>query len=178
VGAVIHVDADFRFFAPTAPLFDEIGEASIAVSPHDFTPVFADLAVCGRFMNQGYLTRWPDRYSGVHVIRHPGVNLAYWNIATRGLSGVWRVIVDGRPLICYHFSGLFLDEAGVWRNARREFGANLAFAVDRIYAPFLREVEDTDRWLRRLDPQLGPIETGWLKEGEPVGRRQARDDGT
>jgi hypothetical protein len=216
VGAVIHVDADFRFFAPTAPLFDEIGEASIAVSPHDFTPVFADLAVCGRFnagfiywrhdatgvkcledyreeclawcephvepdgrfMNQGYLTRWPDRYSGVHVIRHPGVNLAYWNIATRGLSGVWRVIVDGRPLICYHFSGLFLDEAGVWRNARREFGANLAFAVDRIYAPFLREVEDADRWLRRLDPQLGPIETGWLNEGEPVGRRQARDDGT
>jgi hypothetical protein len=169
--AVAHVDADCYFFTSTAPLFDEIGPASIAVSPHDFSPVFEHLIVCGRFnagfiywrhdavglrclqdyredclawcescvgpdgrfMNQGYLTRWPERYPGVHVIRHPGVNLAYWNIAGRRLGGIWRVKVNGQPLIFYHFSGLFLDEAGIWRTARREFGANLSMALDRIY---------------------------------------------
>jgi hypothetical protein len=214
IRAIVHVDADCCFFASPAPLFDEIGDASVALSPHDFSPVFEELAVCGRFnagfiywrhdetgvrclhdyredclawceprvepdgrfMNQGYLVRWPDRYPGVHVIGHPGVNLAYWNIARRSLYGVWRVMVDGVPLVCYHFSGLFLDEAGVWRNARREFGANLEFAVARIYAPFLKDVDRADRWLRQINPELGPIDTGWLKDGEPVGHRPAADD--
>src|SRR5436853_347453 len=40
----------------------------------------------GRFMNQGYLTAWPQRYAGVHVIRHPGVNLAPWNIAGHSID--------------------------------------------------------------------------------------------
>jgi len=213
LSAIVHVDADCCFFASPSPLFEEIGGASIALSPHDFSPVFEDLLVCGRFnagfiywrhdadgvrcledyredclawceplvepdgrfMNQGYLTRWPDRYGAVHVIRHPGVNLAYWNIAHRRLYGVWRVLVGGSPLVCYHFSGLFLDQHGVWRNARREFGGNLAFAVERIYAPYLRDVDRADRWLRARDPGLGPIDTGWLKDGEPVGRRQLAD---
>jgi hypothetical protein len=208
IEAVIHMDADCCFFASPAPLFEEIGEASIALSPHDFSPVFEELIVCGRFnagfiywrhdavglrclqeyredcltwcephlepdgrfMNQGYLTGWPDRYSGVHVIQHPGVNLAYWNIARRQLSARWRVRVDGSPLICYHFSGLFRDANGIWRGARREFGPNLAIALDRIYAPYLKQVERTDRSLRRRNPGLAPLESGWAREGAPVVR--------
>jgi hypothetical protein len=208
LSAILHVDADCCFLSPAAPLFEEIGDAPVALSPHHFSPRFERLAVCGRFnagfiywrhdatgvrclqeyredclawcephveadgrfMNQGYLTRWPDRYPGVHVIRHPGVNLAYWNIASRTLTGRWPVAIDGRPLICYHFSGIFLDEIGIWRSARREFGPNLGKAVARIYRPYLKKVRRADRWLRRRLPELGPIETGWLKEGEPVGR--------
>jgi hypothetical protein len=208
LGAIVHVDADCCFWSSPAPLFDEIGAASMALSPHDFSPVFSDLIACGRFnagfiywrhddtgvacleayredclawceprvepdgrfMNQGYLTRWPERYDGVHIIRHPGVNLAYWNLADRSLSGVWRVLVNGDPLICYHFSGLFRDGHGSWRNARREFGANLTFAIERIYEPFLARVEETEARLRGEDPALAPLETGWLNEGEPVGQ--------
>jgi hypothetical protein len=211
LSAIVHVDADCCFSSSPAPLFDEIGGASIALSPHDFSPVFADLVACGRFnagfiywrhddtgvrcleayredclawceprvepdgrfMNQGYLTRWPERYAGVHVIRHPGVNLAYWNLARRSLSGVWRVMVNGDPLVCYHFSGLFRDEHGTWRNARRDFGANLTFAIERIYEPFLARVEETDAWLRAADPTIAPLETGWLNEGEPVGQARS-----
>ena len=40
----------------------------------------------GRFMNQGYLNRWPERYSAVHPIRHPGVNLAPWNVDAHTLG--------------------------------------------------------------------------------------------
>jgi len=208
IGAIIHMDADCRFFASPEPLFQEIAEASVAVSPHDFSPVFEDLLAFGRFnagfiywrhdavglrclqdyredclswceprvepdgrfMNQGYLAAWPDRYAGVHVIRHPGVNLAYWNIAKRRLSARWRVRVDGSPLICYHFSGLFRDDVGVWRCARREFGPNLAIALDRIYAPYLKQVDRADRWLRGRYPELAPLESAWATEGAPVVR--------
>ena len=214
VSAILHVDADCCFRSSPQALFEEIGGASIALSPHDFSPVFAELDPCGRFnagfiywrhdatgvrcleeyredcldwceprvepdgrfMNQGYLVRWPERYDGVHVIRHPGVNLAYWNMAHRSLSGVWRVLVNGEPLICYHFSGLFRDAQGTWRNARREFGRNLAFAIERIYEPFLADVEEADRRLRHDDPAIAALETGWLDVGEPVGlvRRTGR----
>jgi hypothetical protein len=205
---VIHVDADCCFFASPAPLFREIGAASIALSPHDFSPAFEELAVYGRFnagfiywrsdavglrclqeyredclswcephlepdgrfMNQGYLTGWPDRYQGLHVIRHPGVNLAYWNVAGRSLTARWRVRVDGAPLICYHFSGLFRDAVGIWRSARREFGQNTAIALDRIYAPYLKHVDEAERDLRRRYPGLAPLESGWASEGKPVVR--------
>ena len=45
----------------------------------------------------------------------------------------------------------------------------------KIYAPYLKDVDRADRWLRARAPELGPIETGWLKDGEPVGRLQLAD---
>lgn len=206
--AIVHVDADCWFFSSPAPLFGEIGEASIALSPHDFCAEFARLVIhgrfnagfiywrhdavalqclreyredcltwCepyvepdGRFMNQGYLTRWPERYPGVHEIRHPGVNVAYWNLAGRQLGGRWPVKVNGMPLVCYHFSGLFLDSVGIWRSGQRQFGANLSIALTRVYRPFLKEVHRADRWLRRQMPTLGPIHDARESSGDPVGR--------
>jgi hypothetical protein len=208
LAAVVHVDADCCFFSSPAALFEEIAGASVALSPHDFSPVFEPLLSCGRFnagliywrrdpvglrcladyrddclawceprveadgrfMNQGYLTGWPERYPGVHVIGHSGVNVAYWNIANRRVIGRSRVTVNGKPLVCYHFSGLFLDEIGVWRSARREFGPNLKLVIQRIYRPYLKEVCRADRKLRRRDPHLARIDTGWEKAGAPVGR--------
>ena len=78
---------------------------------------WCDERVCadGRFMNQSYLTRWPERYTGVHIIRHPGVNLGPWNVdghLLRRDGGSLRV--DGRPLIFYHFSGIVRDREGRW----------------------------------------------------------------
>jgi hypothetical protein len=203
--AVIHIDADVFFFSSVAPLFDEIGDASIALSPHRFSRVFQALDVhgtfnagfiywrndeigrrclaeyrddclawCepdilpdGRFMNQGYLTRWPARYEGVHVVQHPGVNLAYWNIADRHVTR-WPLRVDGQRVVFYHFSGVNRDPLGVWRSPRREFGSNLTAAVRGIYAPFLRRVERLDRRLHRRHPQLQRLETGWEAGGQPV----------
>ena len=106
LAAVAHVDADACFYSSPQPLYDEIGSASIALSPHRFAPAWkrseefgiynagfiywrndAEGRRCleeyrtdcydwcepspqpdGRFMNQGYLTFWPTRYSNVHII--------------------------------------------------------------------------------------------------------------
>src|SRR5207244_1609175 len=108
----------------------------------------------GRFMDQGYLTAWPQRYANVHIVRHPGVNLAWWRVSAHILERGDPIRVDAFPLIFYHFTGLFLDATGVWRSAFRDFGDNLSVAVDAIYQPYVTEVERTDSELRRRLPDL------------------------
>jgi hypothetical protein len=101
----------------------------------------------GEFMNQGYLTPWPERYAGVHVIAHPGSNLAPWNVlnhtlTNRRVDGEDRVSVDGQPLIFFHVSGVIRDADGCWRTSFLAYGeANVAVAVLKIYQPYFREVE-------------------------------------
>jgi hypothetical protein len=115
----------------------------------------------GRYMNQGYLTTWPDRYPGVHVIRHPGVNLAPWNIAAHSLDSAGELHVDGVPLVFYHYSNVILDPAGIWRTNYREFGANLDFARWAIYRPYLKAIERAERWIRWRWRGLAPALSTW-----------------
>jgi len=138
-------------------MFEELGSATIGLSPHRFHDGTAYLAmyglynagcICwrscatarecvadwqtdclswcskevqpdGRFMNQGYLNRWPERYPGVHVIEHPGINLAAWNVETHVLKLEHDGIrVDCQPLIFYHFSSMRRDSDGRWYSYR------------------------------------------------------------
>lgn len=58
------------------------------------------------FGDQGHLERVADEY-GAHVVVHPGVNAAPWNIHQRGLRVLGDVVhVGHRPLVCYHYSSL------------------------------------------------------------------------
>ena len=212
--AIAHIDADTYFFSPVAPLFEEIGNASIALSPHRFSKIHNDLQRYGRFnagfiywrndeaglrclteyrddclrwcgpeveqdgrfMNQGYLTAWPQRYPSVHVIGHPGANLSWWNVADHSLAGsaphgLPAITVDGEPLVFFHFSYVALDSNGIWRTLWREFGNNLNLALEAIYAPYLRQIEDIDRALRRRQVAILPADKGWtVEKGKPVRR--------
>ncbi len=63
----------------------------------------------GKMGDQKYLDDWPERFRGVHVLGHPGGGLAPWNasrytLETRGDE----VLVDGQPLIFYHYHSLIL----------------------------------------------------------------------
>lgn len=95
----------------------------------------------GRFMNQAYLNSWPARYPGIAVLRHPGVNLAPWNLERHRLrrnSG--RVLVDDQPLISFHYSGLTRHPAGPWHSLYpqpRRFNQ----VREAIYKPYLDAVE-------------------------------------
>lgn len=46
---ITYLDADLLFYSSLQPLFDEIGDASIAIIEHRFTPRLEDRAVNGRF---------------------------------------------------------------------------------------------------------------------------------
>lgn len=54
--------------------------------------------------------RWLDLLPGfdlrLGILRHPGLNVAYWNLYERHLTYVGgRPLVNGQPLLFYHFSG-------------------------------------------------------------------------
>jgi hypothetical protein len=55
VDLLTYVDADFRFYASSEPLFAEMGDASIAIVEHGFAPELRHLEIYGRF-NVGWLS--------------------------------------------------------------------------------------------------------------------------
>ncbi len=68
----------------------------------------------GLFADQKYLDDWPERFEGVVVSRQWGAGLAWWNepphhVEFRG--PVAAPLVDGRPLIYFHHTGLRLHPA-------------------------------------------------------------------
>ena len=200
LGSITHIDADMLFFAAPGPMFAEIGDASVAVSPHRYSKSYRRhihhgrfnagliywrndrvgrqclgdyredcLTWCekkvmpdGRFMNQGYLTVWPDRYPGVHVITHPGVNVAIWNLASQPIRRARRVTIGGKPLILFHGTMVDVDANGLWRVLLRnpEAHRDLPIAIDAIYRPYVRKVERASRrlGLRPMMPDAEPTE--------------------
>lgn len=183
---VTFIDADTAAYHSLAPVFDELGTASIGLSPHRFLDgtrhtlrygpynagflYFRDdevarrclrdwsddcIAWChaavlpdGRFMNQGYLTQWPKRYAGVTVIRHPGVNLAPWNLGRHRISFVSEAVrVDGSPLIFFHFSGLERQPDGSWTSCHQDTAWRLPEATERLYKPYIAELLDVEQQL-------------------------------
>ena len=100
----------------------------------------------GKCGDQKYLDDWPQRFEGVVVLEHKGVNLAPWNVENYDVSSrKGQVMVDGDPVIFYHFSGLrqvskWLYQSGLDLRAER--------AVRRwIYRPYLRTL---NHWERRI----------------------------
>ena len=61
----------------------------------------------GIFVDQKWMDLAPGIYPSCHIFRHPGYNLAYWNLPCYSLTreGDGTVRVDGEPLAFYHFSG-------------------------------------------------------------------------
>lgn len=49
IGLLTYIDADLMFFSDVQPLFDEMGDASITIIEHRFTPRLAHLEAYGRF---------------------------------------------------------------------------------------------------------------------------------
>ena len=49
IDCITYVDADLLFYSPVEPIYAEIGDASVAIIEHRFTPRFSHLEVNGRF---------------------------------------------------------------------------------------------------------------------------------
>ena len=61
----------------------------------------------GLVNEQGWLRFAGDFDDNTKIFRHPGYNVAYWNIKQRQLSVQDnKILIDNKPLVIMHFSGL------------------------------------------------------------------------
>ncbi len=64
----------------------------------------------GIFVDQKWIELIPCYFEGVKIIKHPGCNVAYWNLHERSLSFINnKYIVNGEELQFFHFSGVNKD---------------------------------------------------------------------
>lgn len=109
----------------------------------------------GRFMNQGYLNAWPEKFDGVRLIDDPATNVGYWNAADRAFSEQdGQVRVNGSPLTLFHFAGVARNEAGEWDPRHPGYADNWDFIWDNLLGPYLDEVDDSQARLDRRWPDL------------------------
>ena len=61
----------------------------------------------GIFVDQKWMEFAPSLFDDVCILRHPGYNIAYWNLMQREVrSSAGGYLVNGLPLRFFHFSGL------------------------------------------------------------------------
>jgi hypothetical protein len=101
-----------------------------------------------RFADQKYLDAFPKLFSRVQIDMNPGVNLAPWNLdnyrISEGADG--KVLVEGSPVIFFHFHKLRRVTRFLWRTAHHEFGAPLDRTVRQLlYGPYLEALDAAER---------------------------------
>jgi glycosyltransferase involved in cell wall biosynthesis len=119
----------------------------------------------GLFVDQRWMDLAPGMVEGVHILRDPGYNVAYWNLGQRALSGEAAApIVDGRPLVLFHFSGF--DPAIPSRLSRHDESATHREPLPSMLRSYAGELEaaghrDCSRW---------SYTWGAFADGHPISR--------
>jgi hypothetical protein len=109
-----------------------------------------------RYADQKYLEQFGLRFPRVCALKHPGANLAPWNIAGCDVALADGVVsVDGAPLVFFHFQGLKRLNDGAYDSNLTGYGARMTPAVrDGIFRPYLAELERVER---DIGPRLAAI---------------------
>jgi hypothetical protein len=211
IESICYLDADIFFFSDPKPIYNELGDGSIFIVPHDYDEnhygyqypagrfnvgvlVFRRdahslsclqwwrqrcLECChlrpeeGKLGDQAYLDDWPERFKGVVVCNHIGINAGPWNIGKRTVyeNGSHQVYLDQSPLVCYHFHKVrILTGRIAWVLG---IPINHASAVLKlIYRPYLRELFGSELALQSFNVCLARQGIPWLKLAQAL--RQGR----
>ena len=152
----------------------------------------------GKFGDQKYLDDWPERFEGVHVLRHPGGGLAPWNVPRHRLANdAGSITVDGEPLVFFHAHSLALHRLDARTRALAALELPLGPRVDEgvawttnypvgdadrawIWSPYIRRLLTVSNELRELSPGAGEpyVPVNYRKVLHPVAtsaRRRARE---
>jgi len=97
----------------------------------------------GKYADQGYLDRFPEKFDGVSVLQSKGFNLAPWNTGGHELAvNDGEVVVDDTDrLVFFHFHGV--RHVGNWYvSSHLIYGSRLSHVLrHKVYAPYLRRLE-------------------------------------
>lgn len=101
----------------------------------------------GLGVDQKWIDLASSFFEGVRILRHPGLNVAFWNLHERAISrsgSAW--VVNGEtPLVFIHFSSFVVADASCVadKQTRHAPGTRPDFtAAAEVYRLFLREAED------------------------------------
>ncbi len=210
IDAITYLDADLYFFSSMEPVFEELGEAQIGITPHRYPArKAADLlqygrfnvgwltfrrgehalacldwwrARCiewcydrvepGRFADQKYLDGFSELFPSVHAISNVGANLAPWNVADADISlHDDVVIVDGTPLVFFHFQGLRQISHGTYDTNLDDYGARLTPALRQlVYQPYLEALRKAGATTLESAPHLRSRRINWREPSAALGQ--------
>lgn len=98
----------------------------------------------GMFSDQKWLDLAPGYFSGVKVLRHPGCNVAHWNLRSREVNEAGgRLLADGEELVFFHFSGFDPDDPSIlskWQDPELSLALPVATLASG-YAAALKEAD-------------------------------------
>jgi hypothetical protein len=96
----------------------------------------------GRYCDQRYLDYFPEKFTGVHVLRHHGANVAPWNVGASVITkNDGTIYADDDELLFFHFHGIKRLAARQFLTSHRTYRAPLGKIVrDDLYGPYLKEL--------------------------------------
>lgn len=95
----------------------------------------------GLFVDQKWADLFPAFIEKTHILRHPGHNVAYWNLSHRRITfenGGWHA--NGLPLRFFHFSGSVLSEPAVFSRHSEFYASGGLRALDDLFNKYCTTV--------------------------------------
>ena len=108
----------------------------------------------GRFADQKYLDNWPELFTGVVVLDNPGAGVAPWNWQNYRIeTDCGRILIDGTPLIFYHYHGFKVLNRWLFDTGVAKYGAMSAAVRAILYRPYIVEIKESYNMVKAIVPQ-------------------------
>jgi len=108
-----------------------------------------------RYADQKYLDAWPRQFPGVVECAHPGVNLAPWNwLNHRYQCEPTQLLVDGQPLVVFHFARLHVRGPRCIDSGQLEYGVMPLRLRSWLYGRYVAWLEAARARIEPLAPDI------------------------
>lgn len=119
----------------------------------------------GLFVDQKFVDFAPSFMSNTKILRHPGYNVAYWNLANRNLRkqlNGWYV--DDKSLVFFHFSGVNPTDNSVVSKHQNRFSRENCGETKLLIDQYLNILDkNNNKYWSNL-----PYAYGYFGSGEPI----------